>query len=414
MGGGVVIGPAPLACMREACAGLARVGVAVSGGGDSVAALVLAVEALGAGRVAAVTVDHGLRVEAAAEAAGVAALCARLGVAHDVLRWDGRAARGNVMEAARRARRALIGGWARGRVEAVVLGHTLDDQAETVLMRLARGSGVDGLAGMAARRWSDGVLWLRPLLAVRRAALRSEMQGRGIGWIEDPTNADPVYLRTRARGALGALAGMGIGAEGLASTAARMARARAVLEAQAQAALRTLVREERGVLHLAPGWRDLPGETAERLLAHLLRHLAGAWHPPRRAEVQRLLVQGRGTLAGVVLAPHGGALLVWREARAVPPASSGVWDARWTAEGPGPAQIGALGEAGLLQLSRQAASGLHPHWRDTGLPRAALAGLPAIWREGRLVASPLTLWPQDWRLNARPLAAIGGDEELSH
>lgn len=407
-------GPAPLACLRAACDEFARVGVAVSGGGDSVAALVLAVEALGPGRVAAVTVDHGLRAEAAAEAAGVAALCARLGVAHDVLHWDGRAARGNRMEAARRARLGLVGGWALGRVQAVVLGHTLDDQAETVLMRLVRGSGVDGLAGMAARRQAGGVLWLRPLLGVRRAALRAELVARRIGWVEDPTNADPAYLRTRARAALGALEGLGIGAEGLAGTAARLVRARAALDAQAQAAMAAHVREERGVLHLAPGLRDLPGETAERLLAHLLMHLAGLWHPPRRAEMQRLLAAGQGTLAGCVLAPGAQGWLLWREARAVPAPAAGHWDGRWTAQGPAGPRIGALGEAGLQQLSRQAAAGLHAHWRDTGLPRAALAGLPGLWQEGRLVASPLTFWPQEWQLCARPLASIGLDAELSH
>jgi tRNA(Ile)-lysidine synthase len=265
---------------------------------------------------------------------------------------------------------------------------------------------------MAARRLAGGVLWLRPLLGVRREALRAELRGRGIGWVEDPTNADPAYLRTRARAALAALAGLGIGPEGLAATAARLARARAALEAQAQAAMDALVREERGVLHLAPGLRDLPGETAERLMAHLLVHLSGAWHPPRRAEVQRLLAAGRGTLAGCALAPQGAGWLLWREARAVPPPAAGFWDHRWSAEGPG--WIGALGEAGLLQLSRQSAAGLHPHWRDTGLPRAALAGLPGIWQDGRLIASPLTFWPQDRALTARPLAAIGGAEELSH
>lgn len=375
------------------------------------AALVLAVEALGPGRVLAVSVDHGLRPEAAGEVAGVAALCARLGVVHAVLHWDG-VHRGNLMDAARQARRGLIAGWARGRVEAVVLGHTLDDQAETVLMRLARGSGVDGLAGMAERREAQGVTWLRPFLAVSRAALRVELVTRGIDWIEDPTNADPRYLRVRARQALQGLAGLGIGAEGLAATAARMALARDVLDAKAQEALETLVREDRGTLVVAHAALELPAETRERLFAHLLMQMSGDPYRPRRTELRRWLTAGQGTLAGCALALDGGGLRLWREARALRPGTP--WDGRWNAVGPGPGEIGALGEAGLLALSRQAAAGLHPHWRSASLPRTALAGLPGIWLGGALIASPLTFWPQGWSLHARPLAAIVTSRSLSH
>ena len=405
--------PAPLACLEAACDGLSRVGVAVSGGGDSVAALALAVDILGPARVAAVTVDHGLRPEAAAEADFVGGVCARLGVEHAVLRWDG-VHRGNLMEAARTARLRLIADWARGRVDAVVLAHTLDDQAETVLMRLARGSGVDGLSGMAAQRWAFGVLWLRPFLRVTRAALRAELRARGQSWVEDPTNADPAYLRVQARRALDALASLGITAEGLAVTAWRMRRAREALESDVQAALDTLVREERGTLLIAEGARSLTDEIRLRMFAHLLGHLGGSHYRPRLAELERLVRTGQGTLGGCVLAPRGTGWLLWREARAV---RGGLpWDGRWTLVGGdgAPAMIAALGEAGLLTLSRQSAAGMHAHWRDTGLPRSALAGLPAVWRDGRLIASPLTCWPQGWTLNAQPLAPIVTPASLSH
>ncbi|WP_127109410.1 tRNA lysidine(34) synthetase TilS [Pararhodobacter zhoushanensis] len=401
-------GPAPLAVMRAGCEGFARLGVAVSGGGDSVAALVLAVEALGAARVAAVTVDHGLRPEAAAEAVGVAALCARLGVAHDVLRWSG-PERGNLMDEARAARLALIGGWARGRVDAVVLAHTLDDQAETVLMRLARGSGVDGLSGMAERREAEGVIWLRPLLGVTREALRSELRARGVAWVDDPSNDNPRYQRVRARKALAALADLGIGAEGLAATAGRMRRARGALEAQAQAALDALVGEDRGTVIIDAGVRALEPEIRDRVVAHLLMQLSGATYRPRLEDLQRLLSAGQGTLMGCVLTVEGTGLRLSREAQAVAGLvcpSDQVWDHRWRAEGPVPGEIRALGEAGLLQLSQQARAGMHTHWRDTGLRRETLAALPGIWREGALIAAPLAFWPGEWRLSARPVAAI--------
>ena len=408
-------GPAPLACLREACAGLDRVGIAVSGGGDSIAALVLAVEALGAARVRAVTVDHGLRPEAAHEAAGVAALCARLGVPHAVLRWAEGAGghRGNLMGAARAARYALIGDWARaGGLDAVILAHTQDDQAETVLMRLARGSGVDGVSGMAERRLAGGILWLRPLLGVSRAALRDALRTRGLSWVEDPTNADLRFQRPRARGALAALADLGIDAAGLAATAQRMRRARDALEAQTQAALDALVREDRGTLRIA-AWPALP-EIRDRMAAHLLMHLSGAWHRPRLEDLHRLLARGQGTLMGCLLQPEGDGWRLSREAVAVAALRGTPWDGRWRAEGPGPGEIRALGEDGLTRLSRQARAGQHPHWRETGLARAVLAGLPAIWHNDALIAAPLAAWPQGWHLSARPLAAIVADRALSH
>ena len=232
------------------------IGVAVSGGGDSVALLLVALDwAAAAGRrVEAVTIDHGLRADSADEAAAVARLCAARDVDHAVLPWRDWTGRGNLQDAAREARRALIGAWARERgIGGVALGHTLDDQAETFLMRLARGSGVDGLAGMAPVAWAGGLAWLRPLLGTRRAELRDWLTAQGVGWAEDPSNADPAFDRVRARVALPLLAGLGLGPERLAATALNMARARAALEAATQdLAARAVVEGAAGDLVLDP------------------------------------------------------------------------------------------------------------------------------------------------------------------
>jgi len=415
----------PGAALRAATAGFgsgAVLGVAVSGGGDSVALLVLAAEVLGPDRVRAATVDHGLRPEAAGESRAVAGLCARLGVGHQVLHWDGPAARGNLMDAARQARLGLLAGWARQQgLAAVALGHTRDDQAETVLMRLLRGSGVDGLAGMFPARRARGVLWLRPFLGVSRAALRIALGARGIDWAEDPTNADPRFARARVRAAMTAL---GLDPAGLAETAARLARARAALEAATDQARAQLVVEDRGTARLDPAALDLPVELRDRLVAALIGALSGAVYRPRLAALHRALAQvarpgGTAVLGGVGLRHEGpregGTIRLWREPAAVAglrvPAT-GPWDRRWHATGPDTAgaEIAATGRDGLARLSRQAARGLHPHWRDSGLAPAVLAGLPAIWRGSELVAAPLALWPQGWALVARPLAAPGSGE----
>jgi tRNA(Ile)-lysidine synthase len=302
-------------------------------------------------------------------------------------------------------------------VGAVVLGHTRDDQAETLLMRLARGSGVDGLSAMAPARRAHGVLWLRPFLGVSREALRAELRVRGIGWVEDPSNADPRFLRVRARQALAALAGLGIDAEGLAATAARMRRARAALELQVEAALADHLREDRGTVLIERGAMALPEEIRHRLFAHLLMALSGSPYRPRYEALRRWLAAGQGPLMGCVLAPEGDALRLFREAAAVrdlEAPATGLWDGRWSAEGPDPATLRAMGEAGLAQLSAQAAAGQHPHWRETGLSRPALAGLPGVWRDGAMIAAPLALWPAGWQLCARPLAATLMRESESH
>ncbi len=393
-----------------------RIGVAVSGGGDSVAALVLCAERVASERLYAATVDHGLRPEARAEAEQVAALCQRLGVAHSILCANPAGFHGNLMEAARRARMKLLAAWAqRQGLEAVILAHTRDDQAETVLMRLLRGAGVDGLSAMAPQTWQVGVLWLRPFLGVPRQALRAELLRRGIGWVEDPTNADSRFLRTRARAALAALEALGIEAQGLAATAERMQRVRRALDCTLANLIARRVRLEHGTLVFDPELFAAPEELLERLFANAIAVLSNCDHPPRRAAMGRAIaavMAGRVvTLSGVMLQP-GAAIRLWREEAAVTDERAlvpGPWDGRWIAVPPKAemapsAEIRALGRHGLVELSRQARAGLHPHWRSLGLPAKALAGLPAIWSGTRLVAAPLHLWAEGWRLVERPSA----------
>jgi len=413
----------------EACLarhpGLTRLGVAVSGGGDSVALLVLASELPGV-KIEAVTVDHGLRTGSRAEAVQVAALCGQLGVTHQRLDWQrDAAAGGNLQQAARRARYALIGAWAQARgLQAVLLGHTLDDQAETLLMRLARGSGVDGLAGMSEAVARDGMVWLRPLLGVRRADLRGFLRARGLTWCEDPSNEDARFQRVRARQALALLEPMGIDAPGLAATADRMRRARAALEGQTDAALAALARDDRGTVLVSQAALSLVPEVRDRLFARLVVGLSGAEHPPRLAGLQRWIAAGSGggnsAFMGCLMRREGDDLRLFRECRAVADSVSptdALWDGRWQASGAdkgNAAELRALGKDGLHQLSTQARDGLHPHWRDSGLPEAALKAMPGVWRDARLIAAPLALWPNGWHIAARCVVTLPQVATLSH
>ena len=175
--------------------------IALSGGSDSTALLSLARDVLsaetGSGRLVAATVDHGLRAESAAEARRCADLCGSLGIAHVILRWDGDKPATGVQTAARAARYRLLAGEAAGGI--VLTGHTLDDQLETVAMRRARGPG-RGLSGIAPATLFEGGTWfVRPLLALRRGALRDHLAAAGLGWIEDPSNRDRRFERVRVR-----------------------------------------------------------------------------------------------------------------------------------------------------------------------------------------------------------------------
>nr|WP_246617201.1 tRNA lysidine(34) synthetase TilS [Sphingomonas yunnanensis] len=181
-----------------------RVGVAVSGGPDSVALLLLAAAAV-PGEVVAATVDHRLRSAGADEAAMVAGLCDKLDVPHVTLLPEAPIAGSSLQRRAREARYALLTDWAaRERVGALLTAHHADDQAETLLMRLNRASGLAGLSAIRAARREQGTLLLRPLLAWRRAELRALVEGTGAFFVDDPSNTDPRHDRTRVRAALAA------------------------------------------------------------------------------------------------------------------------------------------------------------------------------------------------------------------
>lgn len=355
------------------------IGVAVSGGGDSIALLHLARAAGFA--VQAVTVDHRLRPESADEAARVAADCAALGVGHEVRVWEHGRVAGNLMDAARQARMALIADWARTRgIGVVALGHTRDDQAETVLMGLARAGGLAGLSGMRAGWEEGGLRFCRPLLGAGRAELRDWLAGQGIAWIDDPTNDNDRFTRVKARKALSALAPLGITAERLAEVARHLAEAQAALSVQLAEVGRRLIREAAGALQIDAGLWAEPLELQRQLVQAALVWMAGPAGKPRAADLARLMAAmaaGRdATLSGCRFRKGW----LCREPRALggPVAAGRVWDGRWQVTGSG--EVRALGAEGLRQCK---------DWRATGLPRHVLEVTPALWQGEALVSAPL-------------------------
>src|SRR6201747_1686065 len=219
--------------------------LAVSGGPDSIALMWRAARwrrALARGpRLVAVTVDHGLRAEAAREALQVKRLARTLDLPHRTLRWTGAKPKTGLPAAARSARYRLLAQAAQAcGATHILTAHTRDDQAETLLMRMLRGSGIAGLAAMARQSERDGVLLARPFLQVSKAQLVATLKKAKIDFADDPTNRDAAYTRPRLRALMPALAEEGGDSRNLARLATRLARANAAIEVLADGAERYL------------------------------------------------------------------------------------------------------------------------------------------------------------------------------
>lgn len=420
--------------------------LAVSGGSDSTALMVLFADwlALTGREVAAhvvLTVDHGLRTGSTEEAHSVGIQAERLGFRHDVLTWGGEKPATGLQDAARRARYALIAGAMRERgIASLFTGHTRDDQAETLLMRLARGSGVDGLSAMAPRAPLLGPAAgdasnreiLRPLLDVPKSRLRATLAARGIAWVEDPSNERTEFERVRLRGARPALDALGLSEEMLALSARRLQRARAALDGVADAFCApdagNVTVDALGCITIDRGALRTAGEEiALRVLARAIRAAGGADEPVPYARLEAIVaacVSGQDgpagqTLARALVAPGPEAVAVEREPGrdALPvlrlaPGETATWDGRFRIHVPADfaarsVDVRALTEPGLIALRRLGAGA---QVSRTRIRAASL--VPALWTGETLLAVPaLAYWGSgDRRLSTVFFGLSGNDQ----
>jgi tRNA(Ile)-lysidine synthase len=285
--------------------------LAVSGGPDSMALLWLAARwrrarAKGPSLIA-VTVDHGLRPEAAREARLVKQVARSLDLPHRTLRWRGDKPTTGLPEAARTERYRLLAQAAKSAgASHVVTAHTRDDQAETLLMRLLRGSGIAGLAAMAAVSQREGLSLARPLLDVSKARLIATLKAARLDFADDPTNRDAAFTRPRLRALMPALAAEGGDARNLARLAARLARANAAIEVLADGAERYLALIGQGAAPLAGTdgrafdarvFAGLPDEIRLRLLIRMINRF-GTEGPVELGKAEALLATLDGTFVG--------------------------------------------------------------------------------------------------------------------
>lgn len=414
------------------------VAIAVSGGADSTALMHLvagwakergraATISPGVPPVLVITVDHGLRPESASEAEWVAQQAEGLGLAHKSLRWTGPKPRTGIQEAARAARYSLIleelGREPLPEPRQLLIAHHLDDQAETVLMRLARGSGVDGLSGMREverRTWlklghpveERTIEILRPLLGVPRSRLEATLKAAGAEWLDDPSNADVRYERVRLRAATREREALGLGPDMLALSARRVAAARAALETATHELARAAVDLHHGAwASIDPAaLNHAPREVALRLLQSVIGAFGGQPELPGRSQMEDLVDRlfspkpSTATLGGVVIDPalslrsapsqKTTVVAIYREPgrRPLPkvtlePGQGLFWDRRFylsvAPEFGQSVRVEALGQAGFAALKRS-----HPSLRQLPIPSRAAATLPGLWAGDRLLAVP--------------------------
>ena len=388
--------------------------VAVSGGPDSMA---LSLLFSGWGEASYLTFDHGLREGSQKEAEQVGRWLKQRGLSHKILTWHGEKPATGIQAAARTARYRALEGWCRDHgIKALVLAHTRDDQAETFLMRLIRGSGVDGLAAMAPvappLSGPDSPRLVRPLLGVSKQALKEYLTSAGQPWVEDPSNQNLDFMRVKVRKLLGDTEIEGFTAETLAKTAARMARVKEVLGGRTQGVLEKALVVSRfgfGELDVAE-FHKAHEEIALRALSRMLIFFGGGGYPTRLEQVERLChalgqKEFKGaTLAGCLLEPKPkskGVITFSREVAAISdvltlkPGERGLWDRRFELylDKKGAAgEVRALGQNGWWELRLE-----NPDLKALNIPLNAILGFPALYRGGKLSEVPHLKIPEKGR-----------------
>jgi tRNA(Ile)-lysidine synthase len=336
-----------------------HVALAVSGGSDSMALLRLAAQwSKNSVKISVLTVDHGLRPEAAAEARQVEEWCAALSLDHQILRWEGAKPKTGLQAKARAARYDLMRAWcvANG-ASFLVTGHTMDDQAETVLMRQARTDTAESLAGIWETANWNGVKLLRPLLGQQRAELRAYLKGIGQPWLDDPSNEDVKFERVRVRQALAHETRPDQRKMELAEIADKAGREARGLASATELWVNgqlTPYPEGFGIIPRA-GFCELDPSLQRRVLLQLIQtYGVGSRAEPGELDHLAKWIMGqelsRRTLGGAVLACRQASVLIGREWARISPvpailpdAGEVLWDGRFLVRAPANSQIVPVG-----------------------------------------------------------------------
>ena len=409
-----------------------HIAVAVSGGPDSMALTLLAADWAKAqgGSVTAITVDHHLRAGSGDEARETGTWLKARGIGHIVLQRDGPAFSGDIQAAAREARYRLLRDWCREHgVLHLLVAHHRDDQAETLLLRLGRGSGLYGLSAMASVLEDGPCRLLRPLLSFPRSRLLATLNAAGQSSVQDPSNHNPAFSRVRLRQAMPSLADLGLSPERLVETAGRLGQSRMALEREAERLLAAAV-----TLHPA-GFAQVdrvmltkaPADLQARALAAMIGMIGSTLYPPRFSRLERLMAAvgmpddfRACTLGGCKIAPDKKGILIYRELAAMPPPLKIMsrvfrWDGfEGTLNDTVPFSDLAVGSLGIQDLVTIGAHSLE-QTNFSGIPKKLWPVLPVLRRHDRVTAIPHLRWGEVDLLGGsnmlfrpeRPLTSVG-------
>ena len=389
------------------------IGLAVSGGGDSLA-LLLAASKWASDfnlEVKVATVDHCLRPESFHEAMFVKKICSNLSFSHTILSWDKPKHIKNMQSAARMARLGLLANWAKNeKLSTILLGHSADDQAETILMNFIRGSGLEGLQGMPSRFNHDGINFYRPFLSVKRSELREYLEDHSWNWVEDPTNSDTRYQRVRVRKLFTELMSLGLSLDRIILTGERMRLAsKLARNVSVDKLIGCLKINEWGEAQLIiKNFITLELETQLRILSSIIGGLQGSSYRPKYKFVRSLLEKMHFcdgnlciTKSGLKISRSGAYFVFQREINAIPKimeletcdrvddtttrsVRQFIWDGRWIISVDekllsGSLEIGSLTDKSELKRLRKNVSDMKYY---------TAAALPAIFKNNKILAMP--------------------------
>lgn len=394
------------------------VGLAVSGGGDSLALLLAATIWARKSKIEilAATVDHGLRSNSGKEALYVKEICANLSSKHFILPWEKKQKIKNLQDCARLARINLLTDWAkREKITTVLLGHSADDQAETIFMNFVRGSGLEGLSGMPVEFKNSGVVFKRPFLSVKRDRLRQFLVDHDLKWIEDPSNFDEKFQRVKVRNILPKLEYLGLTSDKIISTGERMSIASSFIRLTSAAQINHCLTINRwGEVQLdGSKFLGMEREIQLRILSAIIGAFSGKKYRPRYKSVKLLLekilaqslkkgITIGGSKVSVIKKNH---ILFQREVSAIPEVADlkdlGIfkknfdgekcleenkflWDNRWiisvkSADFLEDQKVGRVKNKTILKNVRESINGMAYY---------TAAALPAIFSKGEIIAMP--------------------------
>ncbi len=348
-----------------------KLAVAVSGGADSMCLAYLCYQysLLQKADMVALIVDHGLRAESSQEADWVRNFLEKKGVRAEILVWQGNKPKRNIHQHARSARYKLLTNYCKANdIEYLLVAHNLEDQAETVLLRIYRGSGIDGISGIARKVKMNGITIMRPLLKCSRKHIESTLEQAGWEWVNDPSNINLKYSRTQVRNLLNGLEEKDVWVNRLCLLAENASRARLYLEKETRKAIDSIVTVQFYGYALIDqeGFCALEEEIALRTLSYCLKKISGNAYPPRFDSLKRVfkLIKRKhkiaATLWGCELKQKKHNIVIYRELKAIeafrPLDENLVWDKRYKIKPLPGAYIGCLGSAGWKIIKAKVAA----------------------------------------------------------